>query len=379
MEIVIPAQPNSCITENLPPIQLGKYTVFAGENNAGKSSIIDAIKKNDLLQEYEVIEIPAEKNDPNDSETSNSTKNTPFYKILEKILDPIFSTDLVNDLVKKFNDSDLKKDFIDNVNDNLVRLGVNKKKFDVKISKEDFKDSIIIKISKAIVKDLYNTDIEDVDLNNVGMGTKRLIITALIQYYERNKLSPDKKTLIIFEEPEIYLHPSWKKCLHESLLRLSKNENVMILITTHDPYFIQLAGDQYIYRVYRDPNKKDSTNVDRITKKVLTYESDSEKNYLIFDVPTGSYMLELWQQVRDKFEINHDGKKVSEDFEKYLFSKIEDKDQYDCDGTDRKYKLTYITRLRHDIAHPKEAIERKNKVDLSSHLMNAIKDLIKLC
>ena len=42
-------------------------------------------------------------------------------------------------------------------------------------------------ITQAMIRDLYKTDIYEVDLERLGMGAKRLIATALIQYYERNK------------------------------------------------------------------------------------------------------------------------------------------------------------------------------------------------
>lgn len=295
MEINITKQKNSSICEDLGTINLGKYTVLAGKNNAGKTNIIKAILDHSDLSSFEKIYIPAENNDPNDNETSTSVKGTSFYKALEKIIAPIFDTNFVDDILNKFNSSPEKKDFIDSVNKNLKNLNVDKKELDIDFKKEDLKDSVIIKIIKAVVKDLYKTDIDKVDIDNVGMGTKRLIITAMVQYYEKSRLESDKKKIFIIEEPEVYLHPEWKKSLHKSLLELSRNEDFYVLITTHDPYFIELTKNQKIYNVYRDPNKNDCTTIGEVSQSVLEFESDAEKNYLIFNLPSKSYFLELYE------------------------------------------------------------------------------------
>lgn len=58
MEIIIPAQ-NSSLTEEIP-INLDNYTIFAGENNSGKTNLISAIMEHTDLREYEKIYIAAE-------------------------------------------------------------------------------------------------------------------------------------------------------------------------------------------------------------------------------------------------------------------------------------------------------------------------------
>jgi len=59
MEITIPNQDNS-IMEEIPLI-LGDYTIFAGENNSGKTNLIKGIKKELENFDLHIIYIPAEK------------------------------------------------------------------------------------------------------------------------------------------------------------------------------------------------------------------------------------------------------------------------------------------------------------------------------
>ena len=187
------------------------------------------------------------------------------------------------------------------------------------------------------------------------MGAQRLIVAALIRYYEEENINKDEEVLIIFEEPEIYLHPRWKKGLYKSLLNLSsKREKTKVLITTQDPYFIELGKNQKIYQVYRNPDKKDATAVEEIESgKLLPFKSDSEINYLIFDIPSKAYFLEIYDH--SKREAGYDYPKSYAGFDKYMFDTY-----FHAKGKEQSYEddnskpIMPVTKLRHDIAHGKD-------------------------
>ena len=370
MKLKINKEENSCIRKDLE-IELGNYTILAGENNSGKSSLARAIYNHKDLKEYKKIFIPAEHIQPQNEETKNSAAKTDFYKLLKSILNPLFDKKILEGLISNFNKSPEKKRFINGVNSILKEFGINEKEFDVKISDDELEEDFIIKMTRAFVRDLYKTDINEVDFNNIGMGTQRLIVAALIRYYEEQKVEADEKICVIFEEPEIYLHPNWKKALYKSLNNLSNRKNTIVLITTHDPYFIEMNMYQTIYKVFRNSKDSDATDIKLVEDDVgkLGYKSDGEVNYLIFGIPSESYFLELYEYVKDN------SKKNRKDFESYLFSKISDQTQYDRDNQE-PWKLTYVSRLRHNLAHPKDT--KKMKYDLSLKVEDAIIDLIKL-
>lgn len=304
--MIIKPQPNSSIIEEIKDLELGNYTIFAGKNNTGKSSLARAIENHENLKDYKKIFIPAEHTQPQNEETKTSAAKFEFYKLIKSILDPIFNKNVLKDLIKEFNNSKDKEIFVSDVNKILKSFGVEKKEFDVKILNDEFeKDFIIKSLVKAFVKDLYETEIQEVNLENIGMGTQRLIVAALIKYYVENKIKKsDEKILIIFEEPELYLHPEWKKGLHNALLEFCKGENSKVLITTHDPYFIDIAKDQKIYKVFRNEDHDDTTNIEEIKKEsfLLSYNSSSEINYFVFDLPTKTYFLELYENILDLFK-----------------------------------------------------------------------------
>jgi predicted ATP-dependent endonuclease of OLD family len=91
-----------------------------------------------------------------------------------------------------------------------------------------------------------NLEGEHVSIDAVGQGLQRHLIYTLIklsaQYKtpttsRKNKFLPDF-TLILFEEPELFLHPSQQKVMNQSLQSLANNEGQQVLITTHSTEFV---------------------------------------------------------------------------------------------------------------------------------------------
>ncbi|AIN75070.1 ATP-binding protein [Flavobacterium psychrophilum] len=73
------------------------------------------------------------------------------------------------------------------------------------------------------------------DLNNVATGIKSFGILQLL--LQKGKLNSN--TLLIIDEPEVHLHPTWQVKYAEILVRLSKEFAIPILLTSHSPYFIE--------------------------------------------------------------------------------------------------------------------------------------------
>ena len=348
-------------------LELGDYTIFAGENNSGKTNLISAIQEHVSLEEYEKIYIAAEETNPQEKQIKNSAKGDPFYKIVESLIKPFFQLEMFQPLATNFNTSPKKDAFVQEVNSILGNLGVEKKRFDIKLSGEDLKMEVIIKLVKGIVHDLYDTDIDEVDIENIGAGTKRMIVVALIQAYANIK-NDEKKTMIIFEEPEIYLHPKWKKSLHNSLLELSERENIIVLITTHDPYFIELGKNHIIYQVYRNQAKKDSTDIKPMDKPgFLDYKSDSEINYMIFDIPSKTYFIELYEYLL----CNYLGEEKFEKLNLWIKEQVKNKKiavEFEGDSN------PLVSKLRHQLAHYKKEIAELEDID-EGYLRKRIEEL----
>jgi predicted ATP-dependent endonuclease of OLD family len=103
-----------------------------------------------------------------------------------------------------------------------------------------------------IVKSLVSSNIVDKDLNeeigikNLGQGLQRHIIYTLLRLstryiekkeYKEKEFSPEL-TLILFEEPEAFLHPCQQENLNASLQALSTKGRQQVIISTHSPIFV---------------------------------------------------------------------------------------------------------------------------------------------
>ena len=75
---------------------------------------------------------------------------------------------------------------------------------------------------------------QPIALQNLSAGMKiLLIIKRLLEQGEINE-----RDVLIFDEPEIHLHPDWQIKFAKILILLQKEFDLTILLTTHSPYFL---------------------------------------------------------------------------------------------------------------------------------------------
>lgn len=84
-----------------------------------------------------------------------------------------------------------------------------------------------------------------IDLINVSAGLKELVV--LKQLIMNGAI--EENGILIFDEPEIHLHPEWQNVLAEVIVVLQKEFNLNILISTHSAdflSFIELYSKKYL-------------------------------------------------------------------------------------------------------------------------------------
>lgn len=107
---------------------------------------------------------------------------------------------------------------------------------------------------EGIIKNLISHYLEDnnlkgqkMDVSAFGQGLQRHLIYTLVKLSAKYKDVTIKKTkkefspdynLILFEEPEAFLHPAQQEVLNLSLKDLSKEKSQQVLITTHSTHFV---------------------------------------------------------------------------------------------------------------------------------------------
>nr|BDT27043.1 ATP-dependent endonuclease [Bacteriovorax sp. HI3] len=196
----------------------------------------------------------------NIGEELKTTAKTPFGKLLETVIFPALKNTTefesfetaMNKLVAKVKGDgveqidevkNLSKDLSDRMDSILSGTKVNLTLANPEVSK------IISGGATVKLNDGFETEVE-----KQGHGAQRSLIFALIEVLaKRSALSKGERgvddkeeirsTLLLFEEPELYLHPHLMRRLKSALEQISKSDSWQCLCTTHSPFLIDVAKD----------------------------------------------------------------------------------------------------------------------------------------
>ncbi|AMW31992.1 Predicted ATP-dependent endonuclease of the OLD family, contains P-loop ATPase and TOPRIM domains [Fervidobacterium changbaicum] len=240
-----------------------------------------------------------------DVSTSNETLKlsgrSPFRDLLELVAASTFESSkayqkakealekLSNDLQSSDIDSELSINaLMKNVNEALKPWNLE---FGLEIL--PLSEELIIKnLTKSYIKDENLAD--TIDINNCGQGVQRYLIFTLIKLAAdfRKKQSTKKKsarkefnpdfTLLLFEEPEVYLHPTQQEFLNGKLRELAKQDNIQVVVTTHSPAFVSpnLLDLEGLCRVNRVNGTTKVYQLNSEDIKALLQENTELINYL---------------------------------------------------------------------------------------------------
>ncbi len=134
--------------------------------------------------------------------------------------------------------------FAEAVNRNLEKNGSISKSVKYKI---DMETERLFKINTIIKSERTN---ETETLHTLSAGTKSIYLLSLIEAYIEEKSRVH--SLIIIEDPEIFLHPQLQKVASEILYRLSKKNQV--IFSTYSPNMIFNFSSRQIKQVVIDEN-----------------------------------------------------------------------------------------------------------------------------
>ena len=109
-------------------------------------------------------------------------------------------------------------------------------------------DGDFIQIRKNFIdKYIFKRGEKEFELENVAMGIKYFGI--LLVLLKNNYIT--KKRVLIFDEPEVHIHPKWRLELAKMIIKLIKN-GVKIVVNSHSPYIIDTL------KYYADESKINS-------------------------------------------------------------------------------------------------------------------------
>jgi predicted ATP-dependent endonuclease of OLD family len=211
---------------------------------------------------------------------------------------------------------------------------------------ENIKLEDAFKKNHSVIVERNNNQRKETFLQN-GHGVIRQALFNFLAFLKRDTEDNKKQYLILFEEPEVFLHPKIAFKLRESLYELAENSPYQILCATHSPLMIDISKPHSsLIRVVKEQDEatatfqvgedifgKDDEQKERVqminrfnphiceafyADKVLLVEGDTETivyrdllkrfypNEEIFVLNTGSKNnIPFFQEILTKFQITH--------------------------------------------------------------------------
>jgi putative ATP-dependent endonuclease of OLD family len=85
------------------------------------------------------------------------------------------------------------------------------------------------------------------------------------------------KTLLLFEEPELFLHPPQQAALGSYLRKLAQKRELQVLASTHSPHFISLNVDQIGGILHLTKTSKGRTIIAQVNSEAISTYSEKVK------------------------------------------------------------------------------------------------------
>jgi predicted ATP-dependent endonuclease of OLD family len=262
------------IRNNRPELILGVDELWASDGISIKNAFQQALPQ--------PVFVPAVKDASDDAKPISST---PFGKLLNRVVMPE---------IKKSDEYDTLIKSVKALTDKITGEGCDQLEEVKKIS-----DALTVKMSKLIktsaVVTLKEPDTEDflskgatIKLNDgtetsihlQGHGVQRSLIFSLIEIMAEiesnlgDSIENTKASIILFEEPELYLHPHLMRRLKDSLIEISRRHGWQIILTTHSPFLINVADNPTSLVIFQRDDPALPPTKNQLSED--PFESDSE-------------------------------------------------------------------------------------------------------
>ena len=246
-----------------------------------------------------------------------------------------------------------------------------------------------LNISRIVTEDgkkkvCFKKNDTDVDIASLSSGEKQIVFRGA--FLLRNQQST-KGSVVLIDEPEISLHPTWQIKIYDYYRKLFKETDTtqtsQIFFATHSQYVLRSALENRANTLIV-LLKHMGTNVDvkRITAPlVLPTVTSAELNYIAFDIVSNDYHIQLFGYLQNKIAHNRSLEYCSV---KLCDTYITQQAYYD--GTKHRKPSSYTLRgqttfydtlptyIRNAIDHPDPT-----RTFTQQELRNSIELLIKLC
>ena len=247
--------------------EISPVIVLVGVNGSGKSTILKFIKN--------FYEITNKKDNLSFIELNNGKKIN-FYDEEREIL-TFGGNKTINESIRKFEDNLIKFDICENLKSIKKNILLKMKEFiferryNPTVAYEELKDKInnilndlnilfefdsIDKYEEIIFKNKITK--QEFIIDNLSSGEQTLLIKTLYLY-----LQDLTNKIILIDEPELSLHPSWQSRIFKLYEKFALENNCQIIMATHSPQIISSAKPKYIRVLTFKENKIIPVQVNR--------------------------------------------------------------------------------------------------------------------
>jgi len=97
----------------------------------------------------------------------------------------------------------------------------------------------------------------DTPIHQQGHGVQRALVFALLEYLATHEAASGenaRSTVLLFEEPELYLHPHVMRRLRDALQAISQKTGWQVIVTTHSPFLVNVADDPQSLIILQRPD-----------------------------------------------------------------------------------------------------------------------------
>jgi putative ATP-dependent endonuclease of the OLD family len=213
----------------------------------------DSITFNNALQQAlpKIIVIPAVKDATEESKYSKTGKAGAFGELMKKLILPQIQAEAeyanIIAAIAALSDRIHSEEGIAGINQINTRLSERlsrliSAKANVKFDNPEIDTIISSSVGLRIFDGAHDTPI-----GLQGHGLQRTLIFSLLEMVAENEAAINddnsRTTIVLYEEPELYLHPQMLRKLKSILNTISESENWQIICSTHSPVFINVADN----------------------------------------------------------------------------------------------------------------------------------------
>ncbi|EKS6734377.1 ATP-dependent nuclease [Enterobacter pseudoroggenkampii] len=181
-------------------------------------------------------------------------------------------------------------------------------------------NSVFMKAAGLVIEDRLETQLE-----YQGSGVQRALAYALLESNAIFEVSESRRsTIILYEEPELYIHPHLMRLLRDTLRGKSSSSEWQVIVSTHSPFLIDIAENPSSLKLLKDHDNGTRT-VHEINEDIFSVsgqynerdmlraaldfhptvcEAFFAKRVVVVEGDTEVAILRFAENLCDKFEIN---------------------------------------------------------------------------